>query len=42
MTRMELRIPTDPCPDCKGSGKYTGLHTIEYCGTCGGSGARIW
>lgn len=41
-TRMELRIPTDPCPDCHGSGKYTGLNSIDDCRTCGGSGVRIW
>lgn len=29
LTRMELLIPTAPCPDCKGSGKYTGLNTVE-------------
>ncbi|MDB5337287.1 MAG: hypothetical protein JWN70_2906 [Planctomycetaceae bacterium] len=42
LTRIELLIPTDPCPDCGGSGKYTGLNKIEDCGTCGGSGVRIW
>ena len=26
------------CPDCHGSGKYTGLHVIGDCETCGGSG----
>ena len=42
LNSMELQIPTDPCPDCKRSGKYTGLNTIEDCGNCGGSGVRIW
>lgn len=41
-TRMELRIPTDPCPDCKGTGKYIGFNSIEDCRTCGGSCVRIW
>jgi len=26
------------CPDCKGSGWYTGLQTVEKCTTCGGTG----
>jgi hypothetical protein len=42
LTRMAFHLATDPCPDCKGTGKYTGLNTVEECGTCGGSGARIW
>ena len=42
LTWVELHIPTDPCPDCHGSGKYTGLNSIEDCRTCGGSGVRIW
>ena len=42
LIRVELHIPTDPCPDCHGSGKYTGLHSIEDCSTCGGAGVRIW
>ena len=26
------------CPDCHGSGKYTGLNLIDDCETCGRSG----
>jgi len=25
-----------PCPDCGGRGRYTGLHDVESCRTCGG------
>ena len=28
----------DPCPDCKGSGKYVGFTVIEDCQTCKGTG----
>lgn len=41
LPRMDLLIPTDPCPDCKGSGKYTGLNSVVDCRTCSGSGVRI-
>ena len=40
LTRMELRIPADPCPDCHGSGKYTCLNSVEECGTYGRAGVR--
>lgn len=26
------------CPECKGSGKYVGLNTVEPCAACGGRG----
>lgn len=26
------------CPECRGSGKYVGLQTVEDCRACGGSG----
>lgn len=26
------------CPDCLGSGKYTGLNLVENCESCGGTG----
>jgi RecJ-like exonuclease len=27
------------CPDCKGSGTYTGLTVVEPCRTCNGTGS---
>lgn len=27
------------CPDCKGSGTYTGLTVVEPCRTCNGAGS---
>lgn len=27
-----------PCPDCRGTGSYAGLATVETCRTCGGRG----
>ncbi len=32
-----LGMPAAPCPDCKGSGKYVGLATVEPCTLCCGS-----
>ena len=28
----------DICADCRGSGKYTGIHQVSHCDTCDGSG----
>lgn len=28
----------DECPDCKGSGWYTGFREVKHCPTCDGSG----
>ncbi len=39
--RLELVLvrPTGKvCPDCGGTGKYVGLHVVEPCLACGGSG----
>ena len=36
--RMEFTEATRVCPDCGGSGKYTGLIAVENCRTCGGGG----
>ena len=36
--RMEFTEATPECPDCHGSGKYTGLISVEDCLTCGGGG----
>lgn len=30
--------PDTPCPDCRGTGSYAGLATVETCRTCGGTG----
>lgn len=40
MLRDRLRPPAPavaaPCPDCRGTGEYRGLLTIETCRTCDG------
>ena len=36
--RQEFRIRAKACPDCRGSGKYVGLATVENCDRCGGYG----
>lgn len=38
MTQMELLIPTDTCPVCKGTKMYVGLQSVEPCSRCGGIG----
>ena|SRR3990167_3661085 len=40
---MELALvprQREECPDCGGSGKYTGLNAVEDCAACKGSGQR--
>ena len=34
----EMRPASETCPDCGGSGKFTGLNAVENCSTCGGTG----
>lgn len=31
-------VSAAPCPDCRGTGSYAGLATVETCRTCGGTG----
>ena len=39
MDRQVFRVGrSDPCPDCRGSGRYVGLTAVEPCSTCGGAG----
>jgi hypothetical protein len=38
--RLEFAIRDEPCPDCKGTGRYVGLNAVEKCATCGGAGRR--
>lgn len=35
----ELLQPS-PCPDCRGTGQYAGLTSVETCRTCGGRGTQ--
>lgn len=36
--RHEYRIKSALCPDCRGTGRYTGFHDVEDCRGCGGYG----
>lgn len=36
---LERIVPTVACPDCGGSGRYTGLISVEPCRLCAGRGA---
>lgn len=33
-------IPHVPCPDCGATGVYKGLHVVEACRACGGTGQK--
>jgi hypothetical protein len=36
--RHEFRIRSTVCPECRGSGQYVGLTTVESCQRCDGYG----
>lgn len=39
---LKAKVPVKvPCPDCKGSGKYTSAIFVEDCQTCSGKGYII-
>lgn len=36
--QAEFPFQGEPCPDCRGSGTYVGLNTVERCRRCHGAG----
>lgn len=37
--RIDCGEPMEPCRECNGTGKYTGLTQVEDCRACGGKGS---